>query len=292
MKKLIFESSNNQKIVDEILSDGSFRYSIGSMSASNQNPKRSDVIVFFKELITHNFMDQEFYHNYSEDKNNYYDAVKKEVLEPFLNDLDSFAEEYVELSKPYIESRNLYWSLKDIDCEGFIKNHFETSNIISDENKNAYNQRYDVTVNEGYKEEDLQVFKELYDMNPNSKENDLYAFVAKPEFVEEKDGRFKKVLGIEKVMKIAKDFESMGHIQGLKMRAQFDEQLKYYQIWLPPEIGEMVENKGYEEIEDFILDAIHDKLKNSGPRQKLTNDLKGLMDDVKDQMDSMDKYNL
>ena len=290
MKKLIFESVNNQNIIDEILSNRNFRFSIGSMSSSIQNPKRKDVINFFEELITHNFMDQDFYYNYCVDKDNYYDAVKKEVLEPFISDLDSFTDEYIELSKPYIEARQLYYGLKNIDTTEFINNHFKTSNIISSENKDAYNQRYTV-VNESYSDEDLTVFKELYDMNPHSKDNDLYAFVARSEFIEEGDGRFKKIFGIEKVMKIGKDREGMGNIEGLKMRAKFDSELKYFQIWLPEEIGEMIEGKGYEEIEDFILDSLYDKLKNRGTIQQLTN-LQDLRDDVKDQFDQMKKFNL
>ena len=144
---------------------------------------------------------------------------------------------------------------------------------------------------EGYSEEDLKIFQELYDMNPNSKEHDLFAFVARYEFVEEENGRFKKVLGIEKMIKINKDRQGMSNIQGLQARGQFDNDLRYYQIWLPKDISDMVENKGYEEIESFILDAIADKLKIRQPRQQLTN-LNDLRRDVKDQIDQMDKYNL
>jgi len=144
---------------------------------------------------------------------------------------------------------------------------------------------------EGYNEEDLKVFQELFDMNPNSKEHDLFAFVARPEFIEEKDGRFKKVLGIEKMIKINKDRQGMSNIQGLQARGNFDRELKYYQIWLPKDISDMVENKGYQDIEPFILDAISDRLKIRHPRQQLTN-LDDLRKNVKDQMDQMDKYNL
>jgi len=144
---------------------------------------------------------------------------------------------------------------------------------------------------ESYSDEDLKVFQELYDMNPNNKEHDLFAFVARTEFVEEDDGRFKKTLGIEKMIKITRDRQGMSNIQGLQMRGNFDPELKYYQIWLPKDISDMVEDKGYQDIEPYILDAIADRLKIKQPRQTLTN-LDDLRTNVKDQMNQMDKYNL
>ncbi len=144
---------------------------------------------------------------------------------------------------------------------------------------------------EGYSEEDEIVFRQLFDMNPNNKENDLFAFVAKFEFIEEDDGRFRKVLGIEKMIKITNDSIGMGNLEGLIMRGSHVSELNFYKIWLPKDISGMVENKGYEEIEDYILDAIGEKLKNRETRKQIT-DITKLRNDVKDQMDQMGKFNL
>lgn len=139
-------------------------------------------------------------------------------------------------------------------------------------------------------DEDLIVFQELFDMNPNSKDNDLYAFVAKDEYLEEDDGKFKKVLGIEKMMRITKDRQGMGNLHGLKLRTMVAG-LKFYDIWIPKEMRNMLENKGYKEIEPWLLDSIGEKIKTREPRQKLT-DLDDLRQDVKGRIEQMNKFNL
>lgn len=145
---------------------------------------------------------------------------------------------------------------------------------------------------EGYSESDVMAFKELLKMNPNSEDNDLYAFLAKDEFVEEKDGRFKKVLGIEKMMRISGDRESMGTLQGLQLRARFVPEVTFYKLWIPKDLREEVEDKGYEEIESYILDAISDRLRRTKPDRTPLTDVSKLRSDMEDMLDQADKYNM
>lgn len=105
------------------------------------------------------------------------------------------------------------------------------------------------------KQEELEIFKAVYNKNPNKETHDFYLFVAKPEFIEEDDGRFRKILGIENMVRITPDQESLGNMKGMQMRAQFTQQTLYH-IWLPKEIREEVEGKGFESIEPWLLELI------------------------------------
>lgn len=145
---------------------------------------------------------------------------------------------------------------------------------------------------EGYSESDVMAFNELLKMNPNSEDNDLYAFLAKDEFIEEKHHRFKKVLGIEKMIRISGDRESMGMLQGLQLRAKYVHDVKFYKIWIPKDLREEVENKGYGEIEPSILDAISDKLRRTKSDITPLTNVSKLRSDMKDMLDQSDKYNM
>lgn len=145
---------------------------------------------------------------------------------------------------------------------------------------------------ESYSKSDEKTFQELMEMNPNSKYNDLYAFLYKDEFVEDDDGKYIKTLGIENMVRITPDKQGMFNIQGLQLRSGFQPHLNYHQIWLPKDIRDEVEGKGYKEIDPFILNAIKDKIKEKKPKQKLVNDLDLFRKDIEDKLNDIEKYNL
>jgi hypothetical protein len=101
------------------------------------------------------------------------------------------------------------------------------------------------------------------------------------------NGNFKKVFGIEKMVRITPDSQSMGNIKGLELRSKYDHDAGVYHIWIPNEIRDDVDGKSYKNIEPWLLDTI-DANKKSG------SDAHGkqVFQDVLDRAVDMDKFNL
>ena len=122
-------------------------------------------------------------------------------------------------------------------------------------------------------EYNAELLKELIDENPLSKDNDFYIFIAKNNFVEEKDGRYKKSIEIERMVKITPDDASIAAMKGMTMRVRFNIDSKLYHIWLPKELEEDVNGKGYSNLEPWLVDLIdtHKKTGSSGEGREIFN---------------------
>jgi hypothetical protein len=112
-------------------------------------------------------------------------------------------------------------------------------------------------------DEVFDIFKDTYNQNPLKEDHDFYIFLAGEKFEEAENGLYKKVLDIENMVRIKLDKESVGAMQGLKMRAMTQQGVKMYHIWLPNDIRELVDGKGSNSIESWLVDLI-DKHKQTG----------------------------
>jgi hypothetical protein len=113
------------------------------------------------------------------------------------------------------------------------------------------------------KEDQIELLKDLLMENPQYETHDFYIFIGRNDFKEEKDGRYKKTIEIENMVKITPDENSLGAMAGLDMRARFQTDSKIYHIWLPKELEDEVAGKGSNRIEPWLVDLI-DKHKGSG----------------------------
>lgn len=135
--------------------------------------------------------------------------------------------------------------------------------------------------------DEIEVFKNIYNENPNKDTHDFYVFLANDEFVKDDDGRYNKVLGIENMVRITPDKESLGAIKGMNLRKSFQHDLSMYHIWLPKDVRKDVEGKGYSSIEPWLLDLIDKHSQN-----KPDSHGKQVVDDVIDVMKGMNDFNL
>lgn len=136
-------------------------------------------------------------------------------------------------------------------------------------------------------EYNAELLKELIDENPLSKDHDFYIFIARDNFVEEEDGRFKKSLEIERMVKINPDDSSIAAMQGMSMRVRFNIDSKLYHIWLPKELEDDVNGKGNLSLEPWLVDLInkHKKTGSSGEGREI-------FKDVINRKKTADKFNL
>jgi hypothetical protein len=134
------EGLNNGSIIDQIINSGKFRYVIGSGSHGESNPTRESIIKAFTLMIQHEFFDQDFYYNWTDNKGEYYKAFKTEVQEPFINNLDDFVAKYIGQVSPYTEATDTSYGVKDgFDSREFINNYFRTSKLLPQSIKDEYN---------------------------------------------------------------------------------------------------------------------------------------------------------
>ena len=99
--------------------------------------------------------------------------------------------------------------------------------------------------------------------NPLHKTHDFYIFIGRNDFEEAENGMFKKKLEIENMVKITPDVQSLSAMNGLELRARFQQDSTIYHIWLPKDIEEDVSGKGSQSIEPWLVDLI-DKHKMKG----------------------------
>lgn len=135
--------------------------------------------------------------------------------------------------------------------------------------------------------DEVELLHNLLMENPNYKTHDFYIFIGRPEFKEEDDGRYRKTIEIEKMVKITPDSASVGAMKGLTIRANFDPNSTLYHIWLPKEIEDEVDDKGSNSIEPWLVDLI-DKHKMKGSDEQG----RQVYNDVLQRMKDIDKYNL
>jgi len=132
------------------------------------------------------------------------------------------------------------------------------------------------------------LFKQLFDENPNKDTHDLYVFLSTDEFIKLPDDNYKKVLGIEKMNRITPDKQGMNAIAGMDMRAKFQSNIKMYGIWMPKDVRDMVDNKGYQEIEDWLLKTIGEHSFDVRAARANHTQIQNIIDRAKD----IGKYNL
>lgn len=134
---------------------------------------------------------------------------------------------------------------------------------------------------------EVEVLRDVLMENPSYNTHDFYMFIGRPEFKEEEDGRYRKTLEIERMMKITPDQESIGTMKGLTMRARFDPSSTVYHIWLPKDIEEEVSYKGSNDIEPWLVDLINQhKMRGSDEHGRQ------VYNDVLQRRQNADKYNL
>lgn len=142
MKKFnefINENTHNS-IIDKIIDSGIFRWIIGSGNGSVREPSRERIVETLKHMIHHNFMDHNFLWNELDDSQRdlYGQAYKEEIEKPFVEDIDSFFEKYITLKKPYPESRDYYYGMKENIDSKTIYNFIKNSKILTDDIKDKY----------------------------------------------------------------------------------------------------------------------------------------------------------
>lgn len=136
-------------------------------------------------------------------------------------------------------------------------------------------------------EEQIELLNDLINENPLHKDNDFYMFIGRNEFKEDIDGRFRKTLEIERMIKITPDEKSINLMNGLRKRSLFQTDSKLYNIWLPKFMEDDVVFKGSHDLDDNIIEII-DKYKNQGSDQHG----KDVFNNVQQKRTNIKKYNL
>lgn len=141
----------------------------------------------------------------------------------------------------------------------------------------------------------IEILRNSIEQNPLSEDNDFYIFLAGDRFEEDEDGRYRKTLDIENMVRITPDMKSIGAMQGLQMRARFQQGVKLYSIWLPKELQSDVEGKGSLSLEPYLVDLIN-KYKQTGSteegRQKFKEIEKKAKEDVPGRRKITKKFNV
>jgi len=135
---------------------------------------------------------------------------------------------------------------------------------------------------------DLELLSDLIDENPLSKTHDFYIFIAGDKFEETENGLYKKTLSIENMVRITPDKASLGAMKGLQLRAEFQQDVRLYHIWLPQEIRDDVEGKGSNSLEPWLVELIN-KHKRFGDKEGVG---KKVMNDVIQRKKDIDRYNV
>jgi len=101
---------------------------------------------------------------------------------------------------------------------------------------------------------DKEFFEKLIKNNPMLKTHDFFVFLYTEEgFKENEDGTYTKHLNIERMIRLDKNnFLNAG---GLLLRARFTIQDLGF-IWWPKDATELIEDKGSDEMELWLLDTI------------------------------------
>jgi hypothetical protein len=133
----------------------------------------------------------------------------------------------------------------------------------------------------------VDLFKDIYDENPNKDTHDFYMFIAHPDFIETEGGLYKKTIDIENMVRITPDEKSLSAANFLELRARFQNDSTLYHIWLPKELRKEIEGKGSGSIEEWLIDLI-DKHKMRGSDEHGRQVAK----DVKRRKEDIEKYNL
>ena len=136
-------------------------------------------------------------------------------------------------------------------------------------------------------EEQIELLNDLINENPLHKDNDFYMFIGRNEFKEDIDGRFRKTLEIERMIKITPDEKSINSMIGLQTRSKFSSDSKLYNIWLPKYIEDDIAFKGSSELDEYLIELI-DKYKNQGTDQYG----KEVFNNVQQRRINTKKYNL
>jgi len=137
------------------------------------------------------------------------------------------------------------------------------------------------------KKEDVELLDELINENPINKTHDFYIFIGRDNFIEDKDGLYKKSIDIENMVRILPDSKSIAAMQGLEMRVRFNPESSLYHIWLPKGIEDEVEGKGSNSIEPWLIDLINQH-KQKGSDEHGRKVLKNVIDRKK----NIIKYNI
>jgi hypothetical protein len=215
--------------------------------------------------------------SYNENKNalmyGYYTLLDLEDEEIFRNffsiESDFWEEELIEKLIQNVkgeDTSNKRWSMKLLFTLIKKDDSQEIQEIIED--------KYDISEIYKRKKEDIEKwsnikldsFIELMEGKLNrskdkiqrDRENDLFAFIAKYEFVENSDGSYRKKLDIENLIKIDLYNESdLSQISMMKIRARVNDK-KVYIIWIPK--GFLEEDQYYQrDIPDYLIDLIDKK---------------------------------
>ena len=134
------------------------------------------------------------------------------------------------------------------------------------------------------KKENDEIFQDLIDENPLSKDHDFYMFIGKDTFIENEDGSYKKGLEIENMVRMTKDtYEYSGM---MSMRARFQMGTVYH-IWLPVELRDEIEGNGSGSIPGYLIDLINKYKRKGGDEHG-----KQVYKDVMQRREDIDKYNL
>lgn len=137
-------------------------------------------------------------------------------------------------------------------------------------------------------QERVDLLRDLLNENPNNETHDFYVFLASESFEEAKEGLYKKKLEIENMVRISPDYNSVGAMAGMEMRARFQSDSKLYHIWLPKEAREDIEGKGSGSMEPWLVDLIDEnKLKGGGDENS-----RNVYNNVVQRRKDMGKFNI
>ena len=138
------------------------------------------------------------------------------------------------------------------------------------------------------KKDDMEVIEDFYDeIKKDRQGEDLYLFIGSDDFVETKNGMYKKTVDIENMVRITPDEKSIGAIRGMSLRAKFVSKT-LYQIWLPEELRDQVEGKGSVEMNEYLVDIIN-KYKTIS---RSTEESRKIMSDAKKRQEDKSKFGL
>jgi hypothetical protein len=119
----LFEQFGTEDKYNVLLSNGNFYYTIGSGDGKIPNPTIEDFEEILTQMIKHYFSNRDFIANnlYNEDLELFDSYFKENVIDVFLNNFDTFKEDYMGLIKPYPEAINFYWGIKkDFDTDNYF----------------------------------------------------------------------------------------------------------------------------------------------------------------------------
>lgn len=137
------------------------------------------------------------------------------------------------------------------------------------------------------KEDQVELLKDLLLENPAYDTHDFYIFIGRDEFKEDEDGRYRKSIEIENMVKITPDKSSISAMNGMEMRVRFNQDSSLYHIWLPKELEDEIEGKGSNSIEPWLVELINKyKMKGADSHGR------EVYKDVKQRKIDAEKYNL